>query len=201
MIDSVISDLGQVLLHFDNRRFFQRLTGYTSLSIEDIRAVTHDNLDLLDLFDTGKITPAEFYERAVKALGARVSRDDFYDAYNDVFSVNAAALDVVRTLKPKYKLAMLSNTDPVRYGHIERAFPELRIFDAYVLSFRIGAMKPDPRVYREALRLLDALPENTLFIDDLQENLEGAARLGIKGILFTARTDLAMELEKFGVKA
>ena len=201
MIDSVISDLGQVLLHFDNRRFFQRLAGYTSRSLEDIRAVVQNNIGLLDLFDTGRITPVEFHERAVRALGARVSRDDFFDAYNDIFSANASALDVVRALKPKYKLAMLSNTDPARYGHIERAFPEIQIFDAYILSFRIGAMKPDPRVYREALRLLDARPENALFIDDLQENLDGAARLGIKGILFTARTDLAAELEKFGVKA
>jgi epoxide hydrolase-like predicted phosphatase len=201
MIDTVISDLGQVLLHFNNALFFERMTKYTPRSMAEIRAATHDNRKLLDLFDTGKLTPKEFYMRAVEALDARVSEADFYAAYNDVFSVNTAVLAVIRNLRPKYRLVMLSNTDPVRYGHIERAFPELRIFDAYILSFRIGAMKPDPRVYREALRLLDALPENTLFIDDLQENLEGAARLGIKGILFTARTDLAMELEKFGVKA
>jgi len=201
MIDSVISDLGQVLLHFDNRRFFERLAKYTSLSVEDIRAATHENGELLDLFDTGRISPREFYERAVTALGARVSQDDFYAAYNDVFTIHASALDVVRSLKPKYKLAMLSNTDPVRYGAIERAFPELFFFDAYVLSFRIGAMKPDPRVYREALRLLGARPENALFIDDIRDNLDGAARLGIAGIHFTAETDLAAELGKFGVKA
>ena len=201
MIDSVISDLGQVLLYFDNRLFFQRLAGCTSRSFEDIRAAVHDNLALLDLFDTGKITPDEFYEKAVKALDARVGREDFYAAYNDVFSANAPALAAVKALQPKVKLALLSNTDPARYGFIERAFPEILFFDAYVLSFRVGAMKPDPRIYREALRLLDARPENALFIDDLQENLDGAARLGIKGILFTARTDLAAELEKFGLKA
>ena len=201
MIDTVISDLGQVLLYFDNERFFRRMTRYTSRSIADIRAVTRDNIELLNLFDTGKLSPVEFYERAVKALKARVSYDDFYASYYDVFSANASALNVVRALKPKYKLAMLSNTDPVRYSHVENAFPEIHIFDAYVLSFRIGAMKPDPRVYREALRLLDARPENALFIDDLQENIDGAARLGIKGILYMARTDLAAELEKFGVKA
>jgi len=201
MIDSVISDLGQVLLRFDNRRFFERLTKYTSRSAADIRAVTHENILLLDQFDTGRITPDDFYERAVAALDARVSRDEFYAAYNDVFAIHASALAVIRALKPKYKLALLSNTDPVRYGYIERTFPELQFFDAYVLSFRIGAMKPDPRVYREALMLLDARPERALFIDDIQENLDGAARLGIRGILYTPQTDLAAELEKFGVRA
>lgn len=201
MTDSVISDLGQVLLYFDNRRFFERLSKQTSRSAAEIRAVTHENILLLDQFDTGRLSPQEFYERAVKALDARVSRDDFYAAYNDVFSIHGPALAVIRALKPKYKLALLSNTDPVRYGYIERAFPELQFFDAYVLSFRIGAMKPDPRVYREALRLLGTRPENALFIDDIQENLDGAARLGIRGILFTPQTDLAAELRKFGVEA
>jgi len=201
MIDAVLSDLGQVLLHFDNRRFFERLTKYTARSVEEIRAATHDHIALLDQFDTGRITPREFYERAVSVLDARVSEDVFYAAYNDVFSLNHPALAVVRALKPKYKLAMLSNTDPVRYAHIERVFPELGFFDAYVLSFKVGVMKPDPRIYREGLRLLGARPENALFIDDLQENLDGAARMGIQGIHFTDRTDLAAALAAYGVKA
>ena len=200
MIDTVISDLGQVLVRFDNRLFFDRMTRYTNRSVEDIRRVTHENRDLLNRFDTGRLAPQEFYRLAVAALGAKVSYDDFYAAYNDVFSLERPVLAVMARLKPKYKLVLVSNTDPVRYAYIERRFPELLIFDAYVLSFRLGVMKPDPAIYREALARVGALPDGALFIDDLQENIDGAARLGIRGLLFRPDADFESDLRMAGVE-
>jgi len=200
VIDTVISDLGQVLVRFDNRLFFDRMTRYTNRSVEDIRRVTHENRDLLNRFDTGRLAPQEFYRLAVAALGAKVSYDDFYAAYNDVFSLERPVLAVMARLKPKYKLVLVSNTDPVRYAYIERRFPELLIFDAYVLSFRLGVMKPDPAIYREALARVGALPDGALFIDDLQENIDGAERLGIRGLLFRAGADFEADLRMAGVE-
>ncbi len=200
MIDTVISDLGQVLVRFDNRLFFDRMTRYTNHSLEDIRRVTHENRDLLNRFDTGRLSPEEFYRLAVAALEAEVPYDDFYAAYNDVFSLERPVLAVMAKLKPKYKLVLVSNTDPVRYAYIERRFPELLIFDAYVLSFRLGVMKPDPAIYREALARVGALPDGALFIDDLQENIDGAARLGIRGLLFRPDADFESDLRMAGVE-
>ena len=57
MIDTVIFDLGQVLVKFDNGLFFERLTAHTDRSIEEIRDATHENAELLRLFDTGRIPP------------------------------------------------------------------------------------------------------------------------------------------------
>jgi len=199
MIDTVISDLGQVLLHFDNSLFFRRMTAFTSRPVEIIRAVTHDNAELLGLFDKGMISPEEFHARAVAALDARIGFDEFYAAYNDVFTINGPALEALRRLKPGAKLALLSNCDVMRYTYIEHRFPELRFFDAYVLSFRLGIMKPDPGIYREALRLTGSRPENALFIDDIQANVEGAERLGIQGVLYAPEMDLGAELAGFGL--
>ena len=199
MIDTVISDLGQVLLHFDNSLFFRRMTAFTARPLEVIRAVTHDNAELLGLFDKGMISPEEFHARAVAALDARIGFDAFYAAYNDVFTINGPALAALRGLKPGAKLALLSNCDVMRYSYIERRFPELHFFDAYVLSFRLGIMKPDPRIYGEALRLTGSRPENALFIDDIRANIEGAESLGIKGVLYVPGTDLGAELAKFGL--
>jgi glucose-1-phosphatase len=199
VIDTVISDLGQVLVFFDNRLFFDRMARASGRPAEEIRRVTHENRSLLDRFDTGRITPEEFYRAAVAALGVKIGYDDFFAAYNDVFSLNRPALAVLSKLKPKYKLVLVSNTDPMRYAFIERRFPELLIFDAYVLSFRSGAMKPDAAVYREALVRVAARPENALFIDDLEENINGAERLGIRGLLFKREADFETELKKAGV--
>jgi glucose-1-phosphatase len=200
VIETVISDLGQVLVRFDNRLFFERMTRFTKQSVEDIRRVTYENRDLLNRFDTGRLGPEEFYRLAIAVLEAKVPYNDFYAAYNDVFSLDRAVLAVMAKLKTKYKLVLVSNTDPVRYAYIERQFPELLIFDAYVLSFRIGVMKPDPAIYREALARVGARPQSALFIDDLQENIDGAERLGIRGLLFRPGMDFETDLRMAGVE-
>jgi len=201
VIDTVISDLGQVLLHFDNRIFFQKMTEYTSRSVEEIREAAHSNLELLRLFELGRIMPVEFYDRIKTALEATVSYEQFYAAYSDVFALNGPILKVMAKLKPKVKLAMVSNTDIMRFTFIKNRFPEILIFDGYALSFDLGLRKPDPEIYRAALRLVDSSAARSVFIDDIQENIESAERLGIKGILFRPNTNLEAELEKFGVKA
>lgn len=200
MIDTIISDMGQVVLHFNNRLFFRKMTQYTNRSEEEIRAVTHAHIEIVDLFDKGKIRPEEFYQKAKTGLEAEVSYEDFFAAYCDVFAVNPLTLGILKKLKPKYKLILLSNTDIVRFSYIKRKFPELLIFDGYVLSFDYGLMKPDPRVYIAALELAGSNPERAVFIDDIQENIDGAERVGIKGLLFTPEIDLEKALGDLGIE-
>jgi len=200
MIDTIISDMGQVVLHFNNRLFFRKMTQYTNRSEEEIRAVTHAHIEIVDLFDKGKIRPEEFYQKAKTGLEAEVSYEDFFAAYCDVFAVNPLTLGILKKLKPKYKLILLSNTDIVRFSYIKRKFPELLIFDGYVLSFDYGLMKPDPRVYIAALELAGSNPERAVFIDDIQENIDGAERVGIKGLLFTPEIDLEKALRDLGIE-
>jgi FMN phosphatase YigB (HAD superfamily) len=199
MIDTVIFDLGQVLVRFDNRLFFERIAAHTDRSIEEIRAAAHENDELLTLFDTGRIPPEEFYERAAEALGLDIGFGDFFAAYIDVFSLIVPTLVLARRLKPRVKLVLLSNTDVMRYSHIEGTFPQLRIFDAAVLSFRLGRMKPDPEIYLEALRQAGSTARRAVFIDDLAENVAAAAKLGITGILFTSPQTLETELSRLGL--
>ncbi len=199
MIETVISDMGQVVLHFNNRLFFRKMMEYTGRGEEEIRAVTHAHSEFIDLFDKGKITPEEFYRQATARLQADVSYQDFFAAYCDVFAVNPTVLEILNTLRPKYRLILLSNTDVVRFSYIKRTFPELLIFDGYVLSFDYGLMKPDPRIYRAALELAGSKPGNAVFIDDLRENIEGAEQVGIRSIFFTPETCLGAELRKLGV--
>jgi len=199
MIDTVVSDLGNVLLFFDNTIFFRKMTRFTSRPLEEIRKVTHDNLDLLTLFERGRISSLDFFKNARDLLDSTASYEEFFAAYNDVFSPNPPAIYLLRRLKPGRKMALLSNTDICRWTFIKGRFPEILFFDAFALSFDVGVMKPDPEIYREALGGVGARPENAVFIDDLAENVEGARRLGMQGIHFTPRTDFAAELAALGV--
>ena len=196
---AIISDLGKVVLWFDNSIFYRKMTAYCLKSIEEIREIVHENPEFYELFDLGRITPKEFYARAVARLGARIGYNDFMAAYVDVFRLNRPVLELLQRLKPKYRLVLVSNCDAVRFESIRKKFPEIGIFDGRVLSYELGVMKPDPGIYQEALRLAQADPSACVFIDDMAENIAGAAALGIRGILYQPDTDLACELAALGV--
>jgi putative hydrolase of the HAD superfamily len=202
-VKAVLSDLGRVILHFDNHVFYRKLAGFAALSYEEIARLAFDHGELVRLFDGGRMTPREFYERVTARTGAKIGPDAFFAIYEDIFSPVPGTLDLLRGLKGGgRRLVLLSNTDPVRFGFIRRRFPEILIFDEYVLSYEVGAVKPDRAIYEEAIRRAGCRPAEAVFIDDLAENVEAAAALGIKGIVFKAgETDLAAELRRFGILA
>lgn len=199
MISTIISDLGRVVVWFDNKVFYQRMTAYCSKSVDEIREIVHRNIEFIELFDQGALTPHEFYERAIGLLGARIGYDEFVPAYIDVFARNQPVIDLYKRLKGRYKLILLSNTDPLRFGFVRKQFPDILFFDDYVLSYEVRALKPDPRIYREALKRAGAPPASCVFIDDMEENVRAAAALGLNTILYKPDTDLEKELRALGI--
>ena len=200
MISTIISDLGKVVLWFDNNVFYRKMTVFSSKSVDEMRAAVHGSFEFIELFDEGALTPHQFYERAVALLGARLSYDEFVSAYIDVFSRNQPAIDLFKRLKGRYQLILLSNTDPLRFGFVRERFPDIFFFDEYILSYEVKALKPGPEIYKEALRRAAAPPSACVFIDDMEENIAGAAALGIRTIHYSPNTDLEKSLLSLGVR-
>lgn len=201
MIDTILSDLGNVLLTFDNEIFFRGLAARSRLTAAEIGRVAGENIDLGVLFEKGAISEIDFYRNAKDLFATRAEFGEFFALYCDVFTLNRPVLEIYRRLRPGLKKALVSSTDIMRWTFIKRRFPEVLIFDAYALSFELGAMKPDPLVYREALGLVGGRPETAVFIDDLAENVAGAARMGVQGIVYGPETDLAAELSRLDLLA
>lgn len=199
MIRTIISDLGKVVLWFDNNIFFRKIAAFCSCPEEKIKDIIHRRAEIIELFDTGRMTPQQFYSRATGELDASVSHENFFAAYCDVFWLNPPVVELYKKLKGKYRLILLSNTDVVRFSFIREKFPEVLIFDAYVLSFEVGVMKPHPRIYQEALERAEAEAPACVFIDDMEENIRGAVDLGLKTILYQPGTDLEKELRAVGL--
>jgi putative hydrolase of the HAD superfamily len=199
MISTIISDLGQVVLWFDNKVFYRKMTAYCSKSIDEIREIVHRSTEFYESFDQGELTPQQFYERAVALLGARIGYDEFVAAYIDVFSRNQPVLDLYGRLKGRYKLILLSNTDPLRFGFVREHFPDILFFDDYVLSYEVRALKPDPEIYRAALKKAGVPPASCVLVDDIEENARAAAALGLRAILYKPDTDLERELRALGI--
>ena len=194
MIRCVISDMGKVILHFDRGIFYEKIARFCPYSKDEVKELTLKNFDIVVSFNEGTISPEEFYRQVISKLKARIEYDEFYAIYSDVFFLNSPVLSILKRLKGRYKLILLSNTDVMHFTFIKKKFPEILIFDDYVLSYEVGAMKPDPRIYEVALKRTGFKPEECLFIDDMDENIKGAQKLGINVILMESRTDLEAAL-------
>ena len=200
MISTVISDLGRVVLWFDNNIFLRKLADAAGKPFSDVKAMVHGDLELFRRFDAGAVTPRAVFEKVTELVGADISYEAFFEMYNDIFSSNAVAIDVLTRVKAAgYKTLLLSNTDPERFGFVRRRFPEVLFFDRYVLSYELKLLKPDPAIYLAAARLAGTSPQECVFIDDMEENIAGAVAAGFSGIHYTPATDLAAELKKFGL--
>lgn len=199
MIRSVISDLGKVLIFFDNSIFYHKIAEHTPFDTQEIAARVNVHSDIGQAFDTGRITPRGFYEKALEVLQTVLSYEDFFALYNDVFSLNPPVVDTLNRLKPTYRMVMLSNTDVMRFGFIKDRFPEVLLFDEYVLSYEVGYVKPDPRIYEIAVAKAEVSPNECLFIDDRRENIEAARQLGIQTIHCLEDSDLEASLRTLGL--
>lgn len=82
------------------------------------------------------------------------------------------------------RVGMLSNAVPEIVARIRRDWDLDRYFDDVVLSYEVGLVKPDPKIYRAALERLGVAPDATLFADDRAVNVRAAERLGMRGFVF-----------------
>jgi putative hydrolase of the HAD superfamily len=102
-------------------------------------------------------------------------------------------------LSKKYRLALLSNTDPIHMSHEEERFPFFRFFPTRIYSYRVGVSKPNPLIYREALRACRVRAEEAIYIDDVPAYAQAAQRLGMTGVIFMTPEQLQIDLRNLGV--
>ena len=194
----IISDFGGVICSFDYRRFCQRLANRIHRTTEEIFATVFSDHLQVD-FETGKLTGPDYHRTVMTRLGAYIPYAEFYPMYGDIFSEIPATGDLLRRLHDRYSLYLLSDTNEIHFGYVQKTVAILEVFDEFVLSFQVGAMKPDPRIYQEVLRRSGLPARGCLFVDDRPANVEGAARLGIPAVQFESPAQLAADLLRLGL--
>lgn len=201
MIKTVIFDLGRVLVPFDFRRSYERFAArceYTAAEIpERIRAT-----NLVVQLETGQISPEQFVDGVHEALGiANGTFEEFRDTFNHIFLPETLIPEaMVEALRRRYRIVLLSNTNAIHYPMIEATYPILRHFDAKVLSYKVGAMKPSPKIYEEAIRQAQCEPGECFFTDDIPEYVAGAIAQGIDAVQFVNSEQISSELRARGVE-
>ena len=202
MIQTVISDMGNVVLFFDHMIFIRKIAEYTPYSPSEVLSILEENISLIKNFSRGKLEPDGYVEEMIRLLDAEVEEEKFITFYREIFSVNRNVLETLKKTKASSlspQLVLLSNTDSLHFEYIREAFPEIFIFDEYVLSYETGSLKPETEIYKNALKQAGISPEEAVFIDDLEENVKAADKLGMKGILYRKGMDLRLELSRYGI--
>ena len=116
-----------------------------------------------------------------------------------IMKTNKGSLKIAKTLKKNYTTCILSNVTPMHKKH-EHMMEIYSFFDHVVLSCDIGAMKPSPKIFKIALKKLDAKPRECIYIEDREEFLDTPKKLGMNVILFKSANQLRKDLKKHGVK-
>ena len=194
----IISDFGGVICTFDYRIFCQRLAVRTSRTTDQIFSAAFGDR-LQREFETGRVSGPAYHRAVMDRLEADVPYEEFFPMYGDIFTEIPATCDLLRRLHARYPLYLLSDTNEIHFGYVRETVGILRVFREFIVSYQVGAMKPDPRIYGEALRRSGLPATACVFVDDRPANVEGAARVGMHALLFQSPEQLAAELTRLGV--
>jgi glucose-1-phosphatase len=183
MLDALILDLGNVLVFHDNALLFAKMAEAFRTTPGAMKARIEK--DVWERTNTGRLPGDALRLELQAALGEELTAPQFVELWNCHFQLNAPMVQRVESLVGKLKLCLLSNTHDLHFEPLRRQLPVLETFDAIVLSYEEGLMKPAPALYRTALRRLNVAPERAAFFDDIQSYADGATAVGIHGRLFT----------------
>ena len=200
MTKAILLDLGNVIVGLDFERGYRAIAARCAFSVaeipERIRAAA-----LAAPYEVGEISSEEFHRRFCDALEMRgVNFADFGPLWNEMFAPTPLlSSELLESLRARYRLLLVSNTNDLHFRWIRRRYPLLKHFHEYVLSYEVGSMKPSPGIFQEAIRRAGCRPEECFFTDDVEANVEGARRLGIDAVLFSGQEQLEQELARRGV--
>ena len=187
-LDALVLDYGEVLVRAQPPGSVQRMAALARLDEEEFRLrYWRSRLD----YDKGALSDLEYWRGVIDGPGiddserdaiadalAAADYDSWSDYREDVWALAAAFK------RRGGRTAILSNGVPAVINRVRRDRPLADYFDVVVVSCEVGCTKPDPRIYELCLARLGARAEATLFVDDRIENLEGAARHGIRTLHF-----------------
>lgn len=194
----IISDFGGVICTFDYRIFCERLARRTGHTTDRIFAAAFGDSLQRD-FETGRLSGAEYHRAVMSRLRVEVPYDEFFPMYGDIFTEVPATCDLLRRLHTRYLLYLVSDTNEIHFGYVRERMGILQVFQEFIVSYQVGAMKPDSRIFREALGRSGLPATACVFVDDRPANVDGAARAGMHAVLFQSPEQCAAELTCLGV--
>lgn len=151
-------------------------------------------------YETGQIYGLEsFYRSARKEMGITILRKDFPDVFLSLIGeLFEGTLEVLQALKTRHSLFLLSNIGADHWLNCRDNLGLGQCFDDFFLSYQMGMMKPDRRIYQQILSRIDDDPKNIWYFDDREENVMIAREFGVNAIISQGGSRLYKDLTDLG---
>jgi glucose-1-phosphatase len=199
-IRAIISDIGRVIVGVDVSHAMQGLSSGIALSPKEIWSAIEKDPRFPDLQE-GRISARDWHLHIVRRLGGNLTYDQFVQAWNAALLPETLQPDSLWAgLAKKYRLSLLSNTDPIHVAHMESTFTFFQYFPVRIYSCVVGLSKPNPLIYQQALRATKVKANEAVYIDDLEENVAAANALGMIGVHLPVPGELPDKLRAAGVQ-
>lgn len=147
--------------------------------------------------DRGTMLDPEFLKAVSEGTG--IPTDKIWQHVYKEIVINKELLKFIKKLKSKYKIGLLSNFHSPWLREIFANHKLDLYFDKVIISSEHGIIKPEPEIFYKMLKMLGVTEEEAVFIDDRQVNVDGADKIGIKGIFFSSNNQLKEEFKKIGI--
>lgn len=192
MIKNIIFDLGGVIFDLDYQRMSQAFNDLGALEFDKVFTLSKQD-HILDRYDTGKISSAEFRSALMQKLNITLSDLEFDHAWNAMLvGIPQTRLEFLKNLKEKYKLILFSNTNAIHLKEVLNICKSQNGFNSFgnyfhreYYSHLLGRRKPDPEAFKTILLENNLKANETLFVDDLLQNVLSAREVGLYALYFT----------------
>ena len=198
-IRAIIFDFGSVLVQMGDEAPRQALAEQLGVPLKALYHLVFDSETALQAL-VGELTIEQHWQAVGMALSVPLEalpavKAQFWSA--DL--VNHALVNTIRTLRPAYKVGLLSNAWNDLRQVMQERFHFDGLFDDLVISAEVGLAKPDPRIFRLAVERLGVQPAEAIFIDDVLANVEAARGVGLQAIHYRDNPQLFEALERLNV--
>ena len=195
----LIFDFGDVIGFNPASQIFKSISKKFGVKSSLIRKVVSE---LAPKVQTNQLPEKLFWKEMSRRLGVRSDHElkkVWIKTYEKNVKLNQEVIDLLKRLRKRYKLCLLSNTTTF---HKKASFRKVleKIFDVIIYSCDVGMRKPEKEIYLLLLEKIREDPKNCIIIDDKIENLKYPKRLGMKVIHFKSPKQLEVQLKKIGIK-
>lgn len=197
---AIIFDIGRVLIRVDVARAMNDLAANGSLSPAELWAAIEKDPRWPD-WQEGRVSPYDWHLHLSKRLGFSLDFPRFTAVWN--LALHPEPLHdsaMFAKLAKHYRLALLSNTDPIHVAHMEPRYAFFQFFPIRTYSCVVGASKPSPLIFREALRASRVKAQEAVYIDDIAAYAEAAQRLGMTAVHLPSPDQLLTRLQELDIR-
>jgi FMN phosphatase YigB (HAD superfamily) len=202
-IRAIVFDIGRVLVRIDLSRAQQALANGSRLNAQELWSAIENDPRWKD-WQEGRLSPRDWHLNLCQRFNITLGYEAFVNAWNSALDPESIFPDALfASLSKHYRLGLLSNTDPIHVAYLEETYSFFAYFPkpVRIYSCAIGACKPAPFVFREALRACKVGADQAVYIDDIPAFAEAASALGMHGLRYCSPERLRVDFERLGIRA